>query len=149
MIRDLTLEAVERLISAALPQDAARVHYLGTEKRKHDMEFDYAEIIADPYVVEVSDNDGIPSMATCIVLANYIADNNEEAERFLSVVLGFAYALTPKVAEELAKLLPEPLNLLRVVKVEPRCNGAEARDDDTVVAQIQFTITLRPLIIEQ
>lgn len=147
MTQDLTLQAAEALISAALPQDAARVHYLATESRPHEGDFNYVEIIADPYATELRDQDGIPSFATCAVLANFVAEDDEAAERFLRVVSGIAFSLSP--AEALAASLPPPLDRLRIYAVETVCNGIDRQTDGTVIAQFQFTLTLRPLIIQQ
>ena len=148
MIVDLTCQAVERTIAAALPSGLASAVYCASEKRTHGLEFDYVEVIADPYTTEVRDDSGLPALASLPVYINYIAPNDEAAEAFLRALTGFAYAFTATGATASARALQAPFSKLTCHWVECAANGYEPQADGTLLAQFQFTITLRPLLVD-
>ena len=148
MIVDLTCQAVEQAIAAALPSGLASAVYCASEKRAHGLEFDYVEIIADPYTPEVRDDNGLPALASMPVYVNYIAPNDEAAEAFLRALNGFSYAFTATGANASASALQAPFNQLTCHWVECAANGYEPQADGTLLAQFQFAITLRPLLVD-
>ena len=148
MIVDLTCQAVEQAIAAALPSGLAEAVYCASEKRAHGLEFDYIEVIADPYTTEVRDDSGLPALASLPVYVNYIAPNDEAAEAFLRSLTGFAYAFTATGATASARALQAPFNQLTCHWVECQANGYEPQADGTLLAQFQFSITLRPLLVD-
>ena len=148
MIVDLTCHAIEQTIAAALPKGLASAVYCASEKRAHGMEFDYIEIIADPYTAEILDDNGIPAFASQPVYVNYIAANDEAAEAFLRALAGFAASFTATGANACASALQAPLNQLTCYWVNTSANGYEPQADGTLLAQFQLTINLRPLIVD-
>lgn len=148
MIRDLTCQAIEQVIAAALPSGIAEAVYCASQKREHGLDFDYIEVIADPYATEVRDDNGLPALASQPVYINYVAPNDEAAEAFLRALTGFAYAFTAAGANVCASALQAPLNQLTCHWVECTANGYEPQADGTLLAQFQFNVTLRPLLVD-
>lgn len=148
MIVDLTCQAVEQAIAAALPSGIASAVYCASEKRAHGLEFDYIEVIADPYTTEVRDDSGLPALASLPVYVNYIAPNDDAAEAFLRTLTGFAYAFTATGATASASALQAPFSKLTCHCVECAANGYEPQADGTLLAQFQFNISLRPLLVD-
>lgn len=149
MIVDLTCHAIEQTIAAALPKGLSGAIYCASQKRTHGLEFDYIEIIADPYTAEILDDNGIPAFASQPVYVNYIAANDEAAESFLRALTGFAASFSAAGANAYASALRAPLNQLTCYWVSTSANGFEPQADGTLLAQFQFTINLRPLIVDE
>ena len=90
----------------------------------------------------------MPALASLPVYVNYVAPNDEAAEAFLRALTGFAYAFTATGATASASALQAPFNQITCHWVECAANGYEPQADGTILAQFQFTITLRPLLVD-